>query len=298
VVKTFSYTTDKGKSNIGFEYEGQLYNFSQAWELYKTIKNNGRGPSLSFLQIMVEADFLHAETFHEVMSTLKEYRSLHDLRLSEPLNFQLPIGRPQKLLCIGRNYRKHAEELGNPVPAEPIFFAKSPSALLPHNGQIRLPQSSGRVDFEGELAVVIGKQCHNISPQYAFDFIAGYTIINDVTARDLQAADKKLGHPWFRSKNFDTFCPCGPYLIPQDAVPDYRDLSIETRLNGDVRQQASLSELLFDIGTLVAYLSKYCTLVPGDIIATGTPEGVAPLQPGDVVEVEISTLGVLSNSVV
>jgi len=246
---------------------------------------------------MVEADFLHLETFTEVMSTLKEFRSIHDLVLKEPVNYQLPVGRPQKILCIGRNYREHAEELGNPVPEEPIFFAKSPSALLAHDGQIKLPPKAGRVDFEGELAVIIAKQCRNISAKYAFDFIAGYTIINDVTARDLQSADKKAGKPWFRSKNFDTFCPCGPYLVPKDAISDYTKLNIQTRLNGEVKQKAVLSDLIFDIGELIAYLSRYCTLVPGDLVATGTPAGVAPLQPGDDVEIEIDDLGCLRNNV-
>ena len=296
-MKAFSYSTDKGVACIGIEYEGGLYNFSQSWELYKDIKNNGKGPSLPFLQIMVEADFLHQETFLEVMSTLKEFRSINDLKLREPVNYQLPVGRPQKILCIGRNYREHAEELGNPVPDEPLFFGKSPSALIAHEGQIKLPPKAGRVDFEGELAVVISKECRNISAKYAFDFIAGYTLINDVTARDLQSEDKKAGRPWFRSKNFDTFCPCGPFLVPKDAVPDYTQLNIQTRLNNEVKQEASLSDLLFDIGELVAYLSQYCTLVPGDLIATGTPAGVAALNPGDVVEVEVDGLGVLRNSV-
>ena len=141
-MKAFSYNNDKGVAGIGLEYEGKRYNFSQAWELYKDIKNNGRGPRLPFLQIMVEADFLHAQTFSEVMTTLKSYRSIHDLVLKEPINYQLPIGRPQKILCIGRNYREHAEELGNPVPEEPIFFGKSPSALLAHEGEIQLPTAA------------------------------------------------------------------------------------------------------------------------------------------------------------
>jgi 2-keto-4-pentenoate hydratase/2-oxohepta-3-ene-1,7-dioic acid hydratase in catechol pathway len=232
------------------------------------------------------------------MSTLKEYRPVDDLVIKQPVNYQLPIGRPQKIICVGRNYQEHARELGNPVPDEPLFFAKSPSALIAHEEQIRLPKEVGRVDFEGELAVVISRECRHISAKYAFDFIAGYTIVNDITARDLQSADKKAGRPWFRSKNFDTFCPCGPYLIPKDAIPDYTQLTIQTRLNNEVKQKAKLSGMIFDIADLIAYLSGYCTLFPGDIVATGTPSGVAPLQPGDMVSVEIDEVGILQNTII
>ena len=182
-MKVFSFTTDKGSIQIGAEFDRKFYNFSQALALLKEIKNQGRGPSLPFLQLMVEADFFKLVTFQEVFSTLKEFRPLNDLIIKKPYIFQSPIDRPQKTLCIGRNFQAHAKEFGNKVPDEPIFFSKSPSSLIAHEEKIKLPNNIGRVDFEGELALVISKQAHHISEKYAFDFVAGYSILNDVTAR-------------------------------------------------------------------------------------------------------------------
>ncbi|MFQ5639878.1 MAG: fumarylacetoacetate hydrolase family protein [bacterium] len=296
-MKAFSFTTDKGKVQIGVTLEGELYNFSHMWEIYKQLKNQGRGPSLDFLQIMVEADFFQQETFQEVIQSLQEVRPLDDLKLRDSIQFEPPIGRPQKILCIGRNYKAHAEELGSDVPEEPLFFSKSPSAIIAHQQSIKIPKNIGRVDFEGELAVVIAKQAHRISAQNAFEYIAGYSILNDVTAREIQKEDIKHGRPWFRSKSVDTFCPFGPYLVPKSAITDYRNLKLEVRVNGQTKQRASLSEMVFDIEEVVAYISQYCTLKPGDIIATGTPAGVGPLKSGDVVECELNQIGVLRNPV-
>lgn len=296
-MKVFSYSTEKSEAQIGVEYEKEFYNFSLAWDFYKQIKNSGRGPDLNFLQILVEADFLHPDTFEEVFSVLKQYRPLHDLKVKKPFRFLPPIGRPQKILCIGRNFKKHAEELGNKIPKEPIFFSKSPSALIGHEMAIRLPRNVGRVDHEGELAIVIGKQAHGIAASHAFDVIAGFTILNDVTARDMQHADKREGKPWFRSKSFDTFCPCGPFLIPTNSIKDYRKLTLEVKVNGATKQASSFEDMIFDLTEIVSYISKVCTLLPGDIIATGTPEGVSEIHAGDMVECTIDQLGTLKNSV-
>lgn len=296
-MKAFSFSTDRGQIQIGVEIRSEFYNFSQAWEIYKQLKNNGRGPSLNFLQIMVEADFLTLDTFEEVFHSLQKVRSIDDLKIKKPFTFQPPIGRPQKILCLGRNYKAHAEELGNVVPEEPIFFSKSPSTIIAHGEKIKLPKNVGRVDHEGELAVIIGRQAYQIHEQNAFDYIAGYSILNDVTARELQKADMKRGKPWFRAKCFDTFCPIGPYLVPKQVIKEPNILELEVRVNKQRMQFASTSQMLFQIPEIVTYLSKHLTLQPGDIIATGTPEGVGPLQTGDVVECEISELGVLINSV-
>lgn len=296
-LKAFSFKTDKGILQIGVEFEDVFYNFSQAWELYKEIKNNGRGPSLNFLQVMVEADFFKLETLQEVLVTLKEVRPLSDLELKNTYTFEPPIGRPQKVLCIGRNYKEHAAELENDIPEEPLFFSKAPSAIIPHNGVIRIPDEVGRVDHEGELAVVIGKQAHNVSERKAMDFVAGFSILDDVTARDLQKSDIKAGKPWFRSKSFDTFCPFGSFLVPKEAVQNYNNLELELTVNGDRKQHASTSQMIFKIEEIVAYISKYCTLEPGDLIATGTPGGVGELHAGDIVECKISGIGNLKNRV-
>lgn len=199
---------------------------------------------------------------------------------------------PSKIVCIGRNYRDHAAELGNDVPKEPLLFFKPPSALLAPGGAIRIPALSQRVDFEGELGVVIGRTCHRLGQdEDVRSYIRGYTVVNDVTARDLQKSDGQ----WARAKGFDTFCPVGPYVT--EGV-DPSGLTVTTRLNGEVRQQGSTHDLIFDIAFLLRHITQAMTLHPGDLIPTGTPAGVGPMQPGDVVEVEIDGLGTLRNSVI
>lgn len=296
-VKAFSYQTRKGEIRIGVETEEGRFNFTHAWEMYKDLKAKGRGPDFHFLQLMVELDFFSGETFREVLSTLRRIRPLDDLRLDDAIRFQVPIARPQKIICIGRNFRAHAEEWGAQVPEEPVFFAKMPSALLPHEGTIVLPPGVGRVDHELELAVVIGKQGRDIPASAAWDYVAGYTIANDVTARDLQRRDMEAKRPWLRSKSFDTFCPIGPYLVPKDELPAIEQARMELRVNGQARQQSTVGKMVFSIPELVSYVSRHMTLSPGDILCTGTPEGTLPLQAGDLVEAEIEGLGVLRNRV-
>jgi 2-keto-4-pentenoate hydratase/2-oxohepta-3-ene-1,7-dioic acid hydratase in catechol pathway len=205
----------------------------------------------------------------------------------------LPPVTPSKILCIGRNYKEHATELGNEVPKEPLLFLKPPSSLLAPNGIIRMPALSKRVDYEGELAIVIGRTASMLDPdEDVRPYIRGYTIVNDVTARDIQKSDGQ----WTRGKGFDTFCPVGP--IVSDAIEPIKGkpVTVTTRLNGEVKQHGSTADLIFPIPFLLRYISAAITLEPGDIIPTGTPAGVGPVQPGDVVEVEINGLGVLRNT--
>jgi 2-keto-4-pentenoate hydratase/2-oxohepta-3-ene-1,7-dioic acid hydratase in catechol pathway len=207
------------------------------------------------------------------------------------LTLLVPV-TPLKIVCIGRNYRDHAAELGNEPPKEPLLFLKAPSSLLPPGGVIRLPAVSQRVDFEGELGIVIGRGCYKLKPEEDIrPYIRGYVVVNDVTARDLQKTDGQ----WSRAKGFDTFCPVGP--IVSDQVDPEAGLTVTTRLNGAVKQHGSTINFIFNIGTLLRYISAAMTLNPGDLIPTGTPAGVGPMQSGDVVEVEIEGLGILRNPV-
>ncbi|GMV10455.1 MAG TPA: fumarylacetoacetate hydrolase family protein [Gemmatimonadaceae bacterium] len=195
------------------------------------------------------------------------------------------MSRPSKIVCIGRNYAEHARELGNDVPTEPLFFLKPPSSLIGDGEAIVLPPQSERVEFEGEIAVVIGKALRNASEAKALEAIAGVVALNDVTARDLQRKDSQ----WTRAKGFDTFCAVG---TPRLGTFDFGALELVTRVNGVERQRARGSDMVFSVPFLVSYVSQVMTLEPGDLVATGTPAGVGPLAPGDVVEVEI--LGVSS----
>lgn len=197
---------------------------------------------------------------------------------------------PSKIIGIGQNYRAHAAEMGKGIPTEPLLFLKPPTALLPPDGTIERPDGYARVDYEGELGVVIGRRARHVAVDDALAFVDGYVCVNDVTVRDLQAKDGQ----WARAKGFDTFCPVGPRLV---AGLDPRDLRITTRVNGVVRQDSRTSDLIFDVPTLIAFVSKHMTLLPGDLISTGTPAGVGNLAVGDVVEVEIEGIGVLRNPV-
>lgn len=198
---------------------------------------------------------------------------------------------PSKIVGIGQNYRAHAAEMGKGIPAEPLMFLKPPSALLAEGEAIERPDGYLRVDYEGELGVVIGRRAREVSVEDALAYVEGYTCVNDVTVRDLQQKDGQ----WTRAKGFDTFCPVGPAIA---LGLDPRDLRITTRVNGVVKQDSRTSDMIFDVATLVAFVSRHMTLEPGDLITTGTPQGVGNLVPGDVVEVEIEGVGVLRNPVV
>jgi 2-keto-4-pentenoate hydratase/2-oxohepta-3-ene-1,7-dioic acid hydratase in catechol pathway len=214
-----------------------------------------------------------------------------------------PVPAPQKIVCLGLNYRDHAAESGMEVPKEPILFSKYPSALIGHQGEIVLPEVSTEVDYEAELVVVVGKGGRHIPRERAMEHVAGYTIGHDVSARDWQL--HKPGKQWMTGKTFDTFAPVGPALVTADEVPDPHNLGIRLRLNGKTMQDSNTSQHIFRVDEIIAYLSKIFTLEPGDLIFTGTPPGVGMarnppvwLQPGDIVEVEIDGLGILRNSVV
>lgn len=201
--------------------------------------------------------------------------------------------RPSKIVCIGRNYREHAAELGHDVPKEPLIFLKAPSSLLSPGGIVRRPEISHRVDYEGELGVVIGKTCYQ--PPADADirpYILGYTCVNDVTARDLQNKDGQ----WSRAKGFDTFCPVGPVVT--DEIDPWAGIGVETRVNGEVRQSGNTRDLIFTLDIVIRHIAQAMTLFPGDLIPSGTPSGVGPLVAGDTVEVSVEGVGTLKNTVV
>ena len=199
---------------------------------------------------------------------------------------------PSKIIAVGKNYIEHAAEMGTPVPDEPLLFLKPPTTIVADAHNISYPPQSQQVDYEGELALIIGDRCNKISPEQGAKSIWGYTIANDVTARDLQKKDNQ----WTRAKGFNTFCPLGPWIV--------RELSVEAKIqtfinNEDIpRQSGTISEMVFSPDVLVSYISQIMTLFPGDVILTGTPEGVGAMKPGDIVRVEIEGIGSLSNQVV
>ena len=204
--------------------------------------------------------------------------------------------KPSKIICLGRNYAEHAKELGHEIPKEPVIFLKPPSALIGPEETIILPRKSQRVDHEVELAVIIGKKGKNIPRAKAMGHVLGYTILMDLTARDIQWEAKEKGLPWTVAKGFDTFAPIGPRVVDKREL-DVNDLEIGLKVNGEVRQLSRTSKMIFKIDEIIEYVSSIMTLEKGDIIATGTPEGVGPLRHGDFVEAWIEGIGVLKEKV-
>ena len=198
---------------------------------------------------------------------------------------------PTKIVCVGKNFHAHAAELGSAVPSEPLIFLKPPSSIIASGEPIVMPTGVGRVDYEGEIAVRIGTQARHVSEAEAWSVIEGVLPLNDVTARDLQAKDDQ----WSRAKGFDTFCPIG--TVSSVSPDDFPGVTLVTRVNGEERQRAQASEMVFSIPVLIAYITRIMTLEPGDIVSPGTPEGVGPLSPGDEVEVELEGLDILRNPV-
>lgn len=223
-------------------------------------------------------------TFFEDPIPTGEQVPLEDVRLLAPV-------LPSKLVCVGKNYAAHAAEFGMEVPEEPLLFLKPSTAVIGPGDPIQLLPISTRVDYEGELAVVIGRLTRNVRAEDAFKYILGYTCANDVTLRDLQHTNDQ----WARAKGFDGSCPLGPWV---ETVLDPNDIRIETRLNGEIRQAAQTSDMVFGVAELIEYITEFMTLLPGDVLLTGTPEGVGRLSKGDVVEVEVDGIGALQNPVV
>lgn len=214
------------------------------------------------------------------------------------LKLRAPILRPPAIFCLGFNYRAHTVELKRPLPEEPIVFMKPSMSVVGPDDYIVLPKASKRVDYEVELAVVIWKKGRYIKREEAYDYVFGYTILNDITARDIQERDFSLSRPWLRSKGFDTFAPIGPCIVTKDEIGHPIELELELRVNGELRQKSNTREMIFDVPTIIEYISSFTTLEPGAIIATGTPEKVGQLKDGDVVEAYVEKIGVLRNKAV
>ncbi|MFX0069614.1 MAG: fumarylacetoacetate hydrolase family protein [Candidatus Hermodarchaeota archaeon] len=208
---------------------------------------------------------------------------------------------PTKIVCLGRNYVKHAKEMGSQIPKEPVFFCKTVNTLIKDEEPIIYPRilydnvELNRIDHEVELAIVIKEKCKNIKSTEYTKYIIGYTIFLDITARLMQKQDREINLPWYRSKNFDTFGPIGPKIV--EDIEDPHNLNIELKINGEIKQSSNTKHMIFRIPEIIEYLSKYTTLESGDIIATGTPEGVGPIFPGDTLEAKIDHIGILTNNV-
>lgn len=295
-MKLVSYETAKGTASFGYLRGDSIIDLPRAVAVFQVAEDKPLDPLEPMLGDVLELLLFDVGLFQEAARFVESHDLGTELAAEEPI--LLPPLFPKRIIALGRNYAAHAAETGHEPPKEPVFFMKAASTVIGPEEAVVCPKDVGRIDHEVELAVVIGKSGKRISRATAMEHVAGYTILNDVTARDMQTRDMALSHPWFLSKSFDTFGPMGPCLVTTDEIPDPHSLELKLTVNGEVRQQSDTSNLIFRIPDLVTSLSRYLTLEPGDVISTGTPDGISPIEPGDVMEATIEGIGTLRNPVV
>lgn len=286
-----------GAADAVLREDGRLYDLPGMLKALGDVRGRPVEPPGTLLGAAMAGPWL-TDLLDEAAAMLGQYGRLDDFALPEDARLLAPLPRPNRILAIGRNYAEHAKESGAAVFEEPIVFLKASTSVIGPEAAIVVPEWVGRVDYEGELLVALGRGGKNVSEEAAMALVAGYTIFNDVTARALQRADQERKHPWFRSKSMDTFGPMGPHLVTANEVADPHNVRLSLSINGQVKQDDTTAAMVYRIPTLIAFLSRYFALEAGDVIATGTPSGIGPLVPGDVCDVTVEGLGTLRNPVV
>ncbi len=294
-MRVVSFASPDGYRGVGYLAGEEVVDFTRAFGMYLIAAGFSPVPATFPIEELLEEDLFDTSIFQSVAEFVEQRGLRADLRVEKP-RLLAPFA-PRRIIALGRNYAAHAAETGHTAPREPVFFMKATTSVVGPEEPVVIPRKAGRVDHEVELAVIIGRKGKRISRARAMDYVAGYTILNDVTARDMQTRDMSLAHPWFLSKSFDTFGPFGPCIALPDEIPDPHDLDLSLSVNGEVRQRSNTRALIFPIPDLIHRLSRYLTLEPGDVISTGTPEGISPLQPGDVMEAAVQGIGTLRNPV-
>ena len=282
---------------VALHARDRWYDLTGAFQTYQWLTFGTKIQPWRHIETFIENNLLNVETMAKVIACLEQHSMLPTYELADAPEFLLPL-RPKQIIAMGRNYAAHAAETGHDAPSEPIIFSKSPRSCIGQGEPIVAKPEYGQVDHEAEVAVIIGRKAKDLDPGDAQSCIAAYTLLNDVTARAMQKKDVANGHPWFRSKSLDTFCPLGPWLTLPDEISWPLTVDIECRVNGEVRQRSNTSSFIFGLPEMLAFISRHITLEPGDVVTTGTPEGISPICPGDTVEVIVPELGVLSNPVV
>ncbi len=295
-MRLVSFVVPDGYRGLGYLAGEQVIDFTRAFGMYLIAAGFSPVPATLPMEELLAEGLFDAGLFRGVVEFVEQRGLRGDLRVERPR--LLPPFRPKRLFAVGRNYAAHAAETGHKPPKEPVFFLKASTSVIGPDEPVVCPKGAGRIDHEVELAVIIGKRGKHISRAKAMEYVAGYSLLNDVTARDMQARDLAQAHPWFLSKSFDTFGPFGPCLALPDEIPDPHALTLSLTVNGEVRQHSNTGQLIHRLPDLIHHLSRYLTLEPGDVIATGTPEGISPIYPGDVMEASVQGIGVLRNPVV
>ncbi len=282
---------------LGFEDDGNIIDLTRAISFYELAVNNCVTAPVNYIDELIWTDKLSMDFLGEVMSVLTKYGVKNDFILKGGYDINAPVN-PGKIIALGNNYREHIKEMNQTVPEKPVLFGKWPSTVIGHQESIIKPSWIGRMDYEAELAVIIGSTVKNVKSSEAMDYIAGYTCLNDVTARDIQRNDLSHSLPWMQSKNFDTFTPMGPCVLLASAIKEPVSITVQSTVNGELKQKGNTNDFLFDIPTIIEYISNIMTLDAGDVITTGTPAGVGPLEHGDTVDITCEGIGTLSNPVI
>jgi 2-keto-4-pentenoate hydratase/2-oxohepta-3-ene-1,7-dioic acid hydratase in catechol pathway len=274
-----------------------VIDFSAAYQAYRLVEDGCQEPLCTSLLPLLDQGLFTCENFGRILQFVEKHGLVERFCVERP-RLLAPIERPPKIMALGRNYLAHARESGHEAPPEPIVFEKANSSVIGPGEPVVIKRWLGRVDHEVELAVVIGRRGSEIEENKALGYVAGYTIVNDVSARDMQAKDLADSNPWWRSKSIDTFCPMGPCIALAESIGEPIELDLELRVNGEVRQKSNTRDLVFKVPALIAHISRFVTLEPGDIISTGTPSGISAIKPGDVMEAMVEKVGILENPVV
>ena len=295
-MKIISYDGICG-TRIGVETDKGIVDFSAAFQLYNMVEKEQIFPMVTDILELIYNGHFDVDIFADVLIFLERHSFVDRYIVREKIKLNPPINNPSKIVALGLNYASHAKESGRENPKEPVIFCKATSSIIGPEDKIVIKPGIGRVDPEVELAVIIGRKAKNVKKEDAGHYIAGYTVLNDVSAREMQSADFELRNPWFRSKSLDTFCPIGPCVTLPDEISPLDELDIEIKVNGEIRQKSNTKQLIFKVPELIEYISGLMTLEPGDIISTGTPEGIAPILPGDIIEATVEKIGTLTNYV-
>lgn len=286
-----------GNPLIGIWSGGGWVNYTRAAAVYYLQVHDIHTEPAWTISDLLEQEEFDPEELKLVETFVRTEKLTRLFRVPRGSRLKAPVGRPRKIVALGLNYALHAREGNLAVPREPILFLKAGSSVIGPEEPIRLPRDLGRIDHEVELAAIIGSKATGLRPEDALSCVAGYTVINDVTARDLQAADLKQQHPWFRSKSFDSFTPMGPWMVTADEIPAPGRLNLECRVNGKVRQKSNTRNQVFDLPTVLQHITSLITLEPGDVVSLGTPQGIGPIRNGDTVVCKIEKIGELRNPV-
>jgi 2-keto-4-pentenoate hydratase/2-oxohepta-3-ene-1,7-dioic acid hydratase in catechol pathway len=288
---------DRSGLHVGIRQGKDWLDYGKAEAAMAALEGDSpRGPTSTIEELILE-DRFRADEFRRMLEFIDRHRLRRHLTMAAGSKMLAPLRRPRKIVALGLNYALHAEEGNYDVPEEPIIFMKAGSSVIGPGETVRIPRGMGRMDHEVELAVVIGATAREVKKKNAWRHVAGYTICNDVTARDVQAGDLDKKHPWFRSKSFDTFTPLGPWIVTADEFPPPVQLDCECRVNGRVRQRANTRDLVFNIPEIIEFVSRLITLDPTDVISTGTPGGIGPITSGDTMVCRIEGIGELRNPV-